>query len=355
MRTKISFSLLLLVVLCSCATYRKQPWTEAVYEKGNVYILDGVETLKTADLFTAHGTFEKSTWSVRREFRIYKYPDSNSVLSKIVQKNDNCDNSYYDYFAGDGTLTVCYENWDDSKIQNLTTRKSFSTGGLFANIRQAQCRYALVWDCNHDPERYFIFDKKTGKSTKLTSKALGFIGDQTNTRFFISPDGTQIFRCAMEKLSKETPLWTLKQEQFSCVVEVWDLNQEKTLMKSPAILISESAFDWPEVLYTQMTGDKLFVLFRDRPVDSNGSAIKTGCLIKEAIVTPNGYELKDLYSANEPLPNPNVIGDDFDNVTLFSSVVDKDYKLVERSWRLSQYNLNTGACLRQETIKLPDK
>src|SRR5262245_26357024 len=87
-----------LVTLCGCATYRTQPWTEALYANGDVYILDGTEVSKTTSLFTVHGTFEKCTFPVKREFKVYRHSDQKVIWNKVAEKVYGFGDTRYDCF-----------------------------------------------------------------------------------------------------------------------------------------------------------------------------------------------------------------------------------------------------------------
>src|SRR5215471_18873409 len=121
MTFRTTLPLLLLVAFCGCATYEKQPFTAVEYAKGNVYILDGVETLKTITVMRigCGPPTGRATFPVKRKFAIYKYPDMNTVLTNIVQRSDYLDECVYDYFPDENTLVANYCDSPHAQIDNL--------------------------------------------------------------------------------------------------------------------------------------------------------------------------------------------------------------------------------------------
>ena len=82
----MTFKCCVLVTLCGRASYRQVSWTEAIYERGDASILDGTEILKTAHLFTVHGTFQKFTFPVKREFKVYRDSDQKVIWNRDVNR-----------------------------------------------------------------------------------------------------------------------------------------------------------------------------------------------------------------------------------------------------------------------------
>jgi hypothetical protein len=313
-----------LLGLCGCATHQEVPWTEAVYEKGEIYIFDGTEVLKTASLFTAHGTFEKITFPVKREFKVYRHSDRKVIFNKVSEKVHGFGFVLYEYFADSNALIVSYEDWRP-RIKNLTTGRSFRLKGLLANLYQPQCRYALAQ--HFEPTRYYIYDKFTGKGSRLTPKTLEFIGDEWHTKLFVSRDGTM--------LSKVTPISGSKTFQVS----VWDLTREKLVAESPLIPITEAPV---EILHCHQLGESVAVVY-EGPSDPKRGVPH---VVKEVLVNPTDFEVKVLDSSDEAeVRMRNFVEDDLDTATM-------SYWIGSRL-RLKRFNLRTGAILHDETVELP--
>src|SRR5436190_17488076 len=79
--------------------YRSVPWRSLfLSDTGTAYVMSGTQTLKTATLFTVHGTFKDFTFPVKREFTLFEVSSEAKAMGQFTHQADDCSHSDYMYF-----------------------------------------------------------------------------------------------------------------------------------------------------------------------------------------------------------------------------------------------------------------
>src|SRR6266436_655325 len=79
--------------------YRDSPWAGCTYSGGNTYVMQGTETIKTATLMTADGTFKKFSFPIRRTFHLVEKGNPYKDLGHFEHEGDDIGRSVYQFFS----------------------------------------------------------------------------------------------------------------------------------------------------------------------------------------------------------------------------------------------------------------
>jgi hypothetical protein len=319
------------LLLCGCVPqYQNRPWGDCIYASGKAYVMQGTETLKTATLLTADGTFKKFTFPIERQFDLFEAGEPQTNLGHFVHKARDCAHSCYQYFPQIANM-LSLDDYEE-RIQNLTLQKSFRVDGTFLSLCQAESRFCLLKD--YDANRLFEVDKLTGSSVKLTRASADFVGDTWHVNLFVANNGRIITRTETDYAKK------------TITVSAWDV-QNEVLRVKPFSVSYTNDFREPKVVLCE--ADDEFILLvvsdgNDFSAKSREISVKT--------FTPDGLTMRQSFLLK--LDGTNfVAGTDNQHTLAILFNESENVFHVQYRWGLRNYDLATGNCIRAENIEAP--
>jgi hypothetical protein len=306
--------------------YRESPWAGCVRSSGNTYVMLGTETIKTATLMTADGTFKEFSFPIRRTFHLLEKGTPYKDLGRFEHKGDNLSRSVYQFFSQSNAM-IALDDSDPGRIQHLTLRKTFCVPGLLIDFDLNRSRFCLVED--HKSKRISKVDKLTGQSTPLTAASLNFLGNLWNVNVFIDDDGRRITR-AQTDYARDTT-----------TISAWDAQREALLLTPRTISFSG---EHPRIRLCDIQSNAVFlVVAGSHDGELAIKAIKLGPLgVRQNLLAKPSGRLSAMIASRD---DPHTFS------LLFRDLAESSG--VRQRWVLNRHDIDSGDCTYTDSFDIP--
>src|SRR6266487_301915 len=250
--------------------YRSVAWSSPfLSDTGTAYVMSGTQTLKSATLFTVHGTFKDFTFPVKREFTLFEVNSEAKAIGKFKHMADDCSYSDYMYFPNTRTM-IARDEAGRARFQNLTTKRVAVGRGYIISHGYPASRFSLVKTEPNDTHAFYMFDSFTGASRALGSRASDFIGDTWHVTLSVSQDGKLIRRAYID-LSRH-----------DITISAWDLEEDQVSVQ-PRVISYGTYYREASVLLFDEVGAREFLVAALKPVNRDGTTLKSFAVSSDVV------------------------------------------------------------------------